>query len=76
MTNILLFIVGIAGSAFLAVLTVTAMAEAGALGACSEGDCAYASLFMAFPLTWFVLFALFVMGMIVWRRKPRRDRET
>lgn len=76
MTNILLFIAGITGSGFLSAVTVTAMAEAGALGACSEGDCGYAALFMAFPLTWFILFALFVMGMIIWRRKPRRDRET
>ncbi|MES5097114.1 hypothetical protein ABUK73_02670 [Agrobacterium sp. BA1120] len=72
-TNILILVAGAVGSGLAAAFTVTVMAEAGALGSCFEGSCAYAGLFMAFPLTWFILFSLFLMAMLIWRRKPRRD---
>jgi hypothetical protein len=45
------------------------------LGAFFEENCGYAALFMAFPLMGFILFALVLMAMLIWRRKPRRDRE-
>ena len=73
MTNILILVAGVVGSGVVAAFAATAMAEGGALGSCLDGDCGYAALFMAFPLTWFILFALFVMAMLIWRRKPRQD---
>ncbi|CDI08502.1 conserved protein of unknown function [Agrobacterium pusense] len=29
---------------------------------------------MVLPVTWFVLFALYVMALLIWRRKPFRNR--
>ncbi|SCX27527.1 hypothetical protein DSM25559_3016 [Agrobacterium rosae] len=72
-TNILILVAGVAGSGLVAAFTVTIMAEAGPLRSCLEESCGYAALFMAFPLAWFILFSLFVMAMLIWRRKPRRD---
>lgn len=60
-------------SGLAAVASVAVMVQAGALGACFGDGCGYAGLFMAFPLTWFILFSLFLMAMLIWRRKPNRD---
>lgn len=71
--NILLFVLGAVGSGICAFLLSAALADAGLLGSCFEGGCAYAALFMVLPVTWFVLFALYVMALLVWRRKPFRN---
>ncbi|WP_454685003.1 hypothetical protein [Ancylobacter moscoviensis] len=48
------------------------LADAGLLGTCFEGACAYAAIFVAFPLLWLGLFAAFVTGWIWYaRRRPR-----
>lgn len=72
--NILLFIVGAVGSGIFASLISAALADSGLLGSCFEGNCGYAALFMVLPVTWFVLFALYVMALLIWRRKPFRNR--
>ncbi|MBB3947691.1 hypothetical protein GGQ73_003659 [Rhizobium skierniewicense] len=72
-TNILILVAGVVATGLAAGFTVTMMAEAGALGACVEENCGYAALFLAFPLTWFIMFSLFLMAMLIWRRKPKRD---
>ncbi|KIP99299.1 hypothetical protein RU07_19355 [Agrobacterium tumefaciens] len=74
-TNILILMAGVVGSGMAAAFSVTMFEDAGGLGACFEENCGYAALFMAFPLMWFILFALVLMAMLIWRRKPRRDRE-
>jgi hypothetical protein len=66
--NILLFALGAVGSGVCAFLLSGTLA-----GSCFEGSCAYAALFMVLPVTWFVLFALYVMALLVWRRKPFRN---
>lgn len=71
--NILLFILGAVGSGICAFLLSAALADSGFLGSCFEGNCAYAALFMVLPVTWFVLFALYVMALLIWRRKPFRN---
>ncbi|CDN93845.1 MULTISPECIES: hypothetical protein [Agrobacterium tumefaciens complex] len=71
--NILLFVLGAVGSGICAFLLSAALADSGLLGSCFEGGCAYAALFMVLPVTWFVLFALYVMALLVWRRKPFRN---
>lgn len=71
--NILLFILGAVGSGICAFLLSAALADSGYLGSCFEGNCAYAALFMVLPVTWFVLFALYVMALLIWRRKPFRN---
>jgi hypothetical protein len=71
--NILLFILGAVGSGICAFLLSAALADSGFLGSCFEGNCAYAALFMVLPVTWFVLFALYVMALLIWRRKPFRS---
>lgn len=72
-TNILILVAGVVVSGIAAAASVAVMAQAGALGACFGEGCGYAGLFLAFPLTWFVLFSLFLMAMLIWRRKPKRD---
>ena len=72
-TNILILMAGVVGSGLVAAFTVTIVAEAGGLGSCLGETCGYAALFMAFPLTWFIMFCLVLMAMLIWRRKPRRD---
>ena len=71
--NILLFILGAVGSGICAFLLSAALADSGFLGSCFEGNCAYAALFMVLPVTWFVLFALYVMALLIRRRKPFRN---
>ncbi|MDQ4407094.1 MULTISPECIES: hypothetical protein [Rhizobium/Agrobacterium group] len=71
--NILLFVLGAVGSGVCAFLLSGTLADSGFLGSCFEGSCAYAALFMVLPVTWFVLFALYVMALLVWRRKPFRN---
>ncbi|KJF72214.1 MULTISPECIES: hypothetical protein [Rhizobium/Agrobacterium group] len=71
--NILLFVLGAVGSGVCAFLLSGTLADSGLLGSCFEGSCAYAALFMVLPVTWFVLFALYVMALLVWRRKPFRN---
>ncbi|CUX45263.1 conserved hypothetical protein [Agrobacterium sp. NCPPB 925] len=71
--NISLFILGAVGSGICAFLLSAALADSGFLGSCFEGNCAYAALFMVLPVTWFVLFALYVMALLIWRRKPFRN---
>lgn len=71
--NILLFVLGALGSGICAFLLSGALADSGLLGSCFEGNCAYAALFMVFPFTWFVVFALYVMALLIWRRKPFRN---
>lgn len=72
-TNILILVAGVVGSGVAAAFTVTVIAEAGGMGSCFEESCGYAALFMAFPLTWFIMFSFVLMAMLIWRRKPRRD---
>ncbi|MCZ7485692.1 hypothetical protein O8B38_07715 [Agrobacterium rhizogenes] len=71
--NILLFVLGAVGSGICAFLLSAALADSGLLGSCFEGNCAYAALFMVLPVAWFILFALYVMALLVWRRKPFRN---
>lgn len=73
--NILLLVLGIVGSGTLAFLASSALAENGFLGSCFEGGCGYAAVFMVLPLTWFVMFALYVMALLIWRKKPFRREE-
>ena len=75
-TNIALLIGGVAGSGVVSFFLTTVMVETGVLGSCFEGGCGYAAVFLAFPLAWFILFALYVMALLIWRRRPFRDRET
>jgi hypothetical protein len=72
-TNILILVAGVAVSGLVAAFTVTVVAEASESRSCLEEACGYAAVFMAFPLAWFILFSLFVMAMLIWRRKPRGD---
>ena len=72
-TNILILVAGVVGTGLSAGFAVMMMAETGALGSCYEENCGYAALFMAFPLSWFILFSMFLMAMLIWRRKPKRD---
>ena len=72
--TILLFVLGAVGSGVCAFLLSAALADSGLLGSCFEGSCAIAALYMVLPVTWFVLFALYVMALLIWRRKPFRNR--
>ncbi|NWJ26278.1 hypothetical protein [Rhizobium sp. RM] len=74
-TNIVLFVLGIVGSGTLAFLLSSALAANGLLGSCFEGSCGYAALFMVAPLAWFVMFALYVMALLIWRKKPFRSEK-
>lgn len=75
-TNIALLIAGVAGSGVVSFFLTAVMVETGTLGSCFDGGCGYAAVFLAFPVAWFFLFALYVMALLIWRRRPFRDRES
>lgn len=76
MANIAFLIAGVVGSGVASFFLTKIFVETGGPGACLEGDCGFTAVFLIFPLTWFIFFALYVMALLVWRRRPFRNRES
>lgn len=76
LTNIVLLLGGVAGTGLISFFVGRSLVQAATFGTCFDGGCGYGAVFLAFPLVWFVTFALYVMALLVWRKRPfRRSRK-
>ncbi len=72
-TNIVLLLAGVAGTGFVSFFVARTVVQTATFGTCFDGGCGYAAVFLAFPLVWFVTFALYVMALLIWRKRPYRQ---
>ena len=72
-TNIVLLLSGVAGTGFVSFFVARTVVQTATFGTCFDGGCGYAAIFLAFPLVWFVTFALYVMALLIWRKRPFRQ---
>ena len=68
--RILMGLVCVALCGVVAIFTAGTMADAGMLGSCFEGACAYGAIFLVFPILWVALSVISIL--ILWRLMRRR----
>lgn len=69
LANVIVFLLIMAVSAVIALLSLDPLSHMGVFGSCFEGGCGYAAVFVGFPLITLVLTAV---GCVIWFVLRRR----